>query len=526
DSQCLQRNNRLQRVGSVSYMALKDPEYITISIQHQNECKSFLFAMDLFEVLPREISFQFPRWPTQTKERKTWIRWKQIQQKESPKRPDGQKTQGFSRSAVLDSYTFAKKIAIFTRGPIKYPVLIATFCVSFRSNSMPFQHRQLTLCGNSLSSKFEHHQPGTVKAGNIVKVKVRDLNHTIRIIVKDVENKEPEEAMNELKRLRKENQTLKEKIEQLTKEHKTFKDNPKLFMFYTGFQSYDLFKIFFEFLGPAVNKINYWGSNTRNDDSVTPEYSKRGPKRQMNPEQELFIVLARLRCGLLEQDLAVRCKLSTSHLSRICITWIDILHSHLRAIPIWASKASIQKTMPSCFRISYPTTRVILDCTELFIEMASSYRTQSATFSSYKHQNTAKGLIGIARNGAVTFVSELYPGRTSDQCITKHSGILQLLEEGDSVMADRGFDILEDLPDGVTLNIPAFMRGKDQLTVEEETETRRIASVRIHVERAIERIKNYRILQGKYPTISDVGKHAASSQVGLKSTMIYYIYPL
>ena len=35
----------------------------------------------------------------------------------------------------------------------------------------------------------------------------------------DVENKEPEEAMNELKRLRKENQTLKEKIEQLTQEH-------------------------------------------------------------------------------------------------------------------------------------------------------------------------------------------------------------------------------------------------------------------------------------------------------------------
>ncbi|CAB4009733.1 THAP domain-containing 11 [Paramuricea clavata] len=104
----------------------------------------------------------------------------------------------------------------------------------------------------------------------------------------DVEKNEPEEAMNELKRLRKENQTLKEKIEQLTQEHTK--------------------KIFFEFLGPAVNKINYWGSNTRNDDS---EFSKCGPKRQMKPEQELFIVLARLRCGLLEQDLAVRCKLST-----------------------------------------------------------------------------------------------------------------------------------------------------------------------------------------------------------------------
>ena len=43
------------------------------------------------------------------------------------------------------------------------------------------------------------------------------------------------------------------------------------------------------------------------------------------------------------------------------------------------------------------------------------------------------------------------------------------------------------------------MAGKEQLSLEEELETRSIASVRIHVERAIERIKNYRILQGVIP---------------------------
>ena len=331
----------------------------------------------------------------------------------------------------------------------------------------------------------------------------------------NIENMDPGEVT-ELKRLQKENQELKDIIQKLKQEHnkkvealtneitelnqklkksefslERFKDDPKLFMFYTGFQSYDLFKTFFEFLRPAAGKLIYWGSNTKNDDSATLESSKRGPKRRMSPEQELFIVLTRLRCGILEQDLAARCKLSTSHIGRICITWIDLLHSHLRAIPIWASRANIQSNMPSCFRSSYPKTRVILDRTEIFIEMASSFRTQSATFSSYKHSNTAKGLIGIAPNGAITFVSELYPGRTSDQNVTKHSGVLQLLEHGDSVMADRGFDISEDLPEGVTLNIPPFMNGKDQLSVEEETETRRIASVRIHVERAIERVIEY-----------------------------------
>ncbi len=40
------------------------------------------------------------------------------------------------------------------------------------------------------------------------------------------------------------------------------------------------------------------------------------------------------------------------------------------------------------------------------------------------------------------------------------------------------------------------MNGKEQLSLEEEFETRNIASLRIHVERAIEWIKNYRNLQG------------------------------
>lgn len=63
-------------------------------------------------------------------------------------------------------------------------------------------------------------------------------------------------------------------------------------------------------------------------------------------------------------------------------------------------------------------------------------------------------IIAGSPDSTVTFVSELYPGRTSDRNITKHCGILQLLEEGDSIMADRGFEILDDLPKGVTLNIP------------------------------------------------------------------------
>ena len=62
-------------------------------------------------------------------------------------------------------------------------------------------------------------------------------------------------------------------------------------------------------------------------------------------------------------------------------------------------------------------------------------------------------------------------------------------------MADRGFTIADMLDArGVNLNIPP-MKTRDQFTQNELTTTRRIASLRIHVERAIGRIKSFKILE-------------------------------
>ena len=67
-------------------------------------------------------------------------------------------------------------------------------------------------------------------------------------------------------------------------------------------------------------------------------------------------------------------------------------------------------------------------------------------------------------------------------------------------MADRGFTIKDMLQEiGVDLNIPPFYEGRKQLPAEEVKKGRQIASVRIHVERAIGRIKNFSILRGNFP---------------------------
>ena len=151
--------------------------------------------------------------------------------------------------------------------------------------------------------------------------------------------------------------------------------------------------------------------------------------------------------------------------------------------------------MPSQFRLKYPDTRVIIDCTEIFTETPSSLPVQAAVYSHYKHHHTLKGLIGISPSGVVTFISDLYGGSTSDREITRQSCLLHLLEPGDAVMADKGFDIRYELMlVGAKLNIPPFVRKHAQMSVKDVVKTRQIASLRIHVER-----EQYRILGAVMP---------------------------
>ena len=82
------------------------------------------------------------------------------------------------------------------------------------------------------------------------------------------------------------------------------------------------------------------------------------------------------------------------------------------------------------------------------------------------------------------------------------SGYLDTLDgkSGVSVMADRGFTVRDLLASkGISLNIPPFMQGRKQMSVEDVQRGRHIASLRIHVEHVIGRIKTFAILRGTMP---------------------------
>ena len=152
-----------------------------------------------------------------------------------------------------------------------------------------------------------------------------------------------------------------------------------------------------------------------------------------------------LRLGLFEQDLAYSFAVSQSTVSCIINTCINFIYLQLKQIPLWIPWDLTLLNVPQCFKDKYPFTRVIIDATEVFIEPIALPELQQLTFSTYKNTNTYKGLIGISQSGAVVFVSDLYPGCISDKELTRKCGILDMLDKGDTLMADRGFDIEADL---------------------------------------------------------------------------------
>ena len=296
-----------------------------------------------------------------------------------------------------------------------------------------------------------------------------------------------------------ENSRLKRDLDKCEKKRQYFrleqvKHDDKLIRFYTGFVSYAIFLSFFNFLGPVVNELRYRGEKGGQ--------GLRHRVRMLDPINQLFLTLVKLKLNLKLKDLAFRFGISPSAVSWYINTWICFLYHHLKEIDWTPSVNQVISTLPHSFKKLYPNTFAIIDGSEIFLETPSDLCMQSSTWSQYKHHNMAKFLLACTPNGAISFVSPVFVGSISDIKLTRESGFLTTLQDkpGISIMADRGFTIKDMLKDiGIELNIPPFMEGRAQLPVKEVQEGRRIASVRIHVERAIGRMKNFAILQGTFP---------------------------
>lgn len=108
-----------------------------------------------------------------------------------------------------------------------------------------------------------------------------------------------------------------------------------------------------------------------------------------------------------------------------------------------------------------------------------------------------KYLISSIPDGLINFISKGYGGKISDSLLVQESGYLEVIQLGCGVMADRGFkDIGKLLHDRLChLCRPPSVSSSAKPTIAEVLQTKRIASLRIHIERVIRRVREFEYLK-------------------------------
>ncbi|XP_061177647.1 uncharacterized protein LOC133186406 isoform X2 [Saccostrea echinata] len=270
----------------------------------------------------------------------------------------------------------------------------------------------------------------------------------------------------------------------------------KQFKYYTGLTP-DQFLGVYVFLVPNDQVIPIQFPTNRTEEVMT-----------LTLKNHLFLTIMKLRYDFHYSDLAFRFRISKQTTSVIFTYWINYMFLRFGELSIWPHRNVIKENMPSKFKEEFPTTFGILDCTEIKINKPASLKAQSQTYSDYKSCNTMKGLVVCDPRGSVTFASMLFSGGISDKDIFVQSKFEDMLKDlldegyllqGDGLMADKGFNIEEEVEKcGLQLNIPPFATIGKRMSKSDALLTKKIAKHRVHVERAIERIKRFKILSGKF----------------------------
>ncbi|MEE6483145.1 hypothetical protein FKM82_013448 [Ascaphus truei] len=252
----------------------------------------------------------------------------------------------------------------------------------------------------------------------------------------------------------------------------SIKNESKWVRFYTGFEGYEHLKSFLGFL-------------IADKELCTGKIRKRtevGPQSALSLEDQLFLVLTRLRLGLLLQDLAFRFRVSESTVSRYWLNWTELIHARLTQIPILYNSRYLDLFEPKRIVQYQGLTLIVMDCTDLFFEVQAKDRTKPASTHPCRNHYLRRGYAIASSNGFITFSSSL------------PFGVATKVMDGQPQ---------EELTGGICspLSLPPFLQNIPiQLTHQQQEISRKVLSLLSVIDKAL----NFRFLKGVYPQSMEV----------------------
>lgn len=253
----------------------------------------------------------------------------------------------------------------------------------------------------------------------------------------------------------------------------------------------------------AAKNMDYYGEK----EDAGGERAKRRA-RDLGCKNGLFFALFVIRTGSTLTVASALFGVSKQTAGRAFTTWVCFLRRSLRPFVRFPKIDEVEATAPPNFiRAGLGKCILVLDGVELETMRVWQANMAHVIWSPYKGRPTGKLMVAVTSGGAITYIGPMYGGRLSDSDIVKRSGLIEGLVKmgysgkGFSVMADRGFNPLAAsfLEAGILYVAPPSTRtGEEQFTTEDADISREVANLRIHVERAIGALKEWRYLDTKF----------------------------
>jgi hypothetical protein len=200
--------------------------------------------------------------------------------------------------------------------------------------------------------------------------------------------------------------------------------------------------------------------------------------------EHVLLSLKKIRLNDTNAALATDFCMPESHVHTIFNESVPKLAKYFKRLIFWPPATHIEEMLPAPFKCKYRKLQSILDYLEIEIQ------TLGLTWFNTKHGNTVKYLVSATPHGFINFVSRSYGGRTSDKAVLEGSGYLDCLPHNCQIMVDRRFKQISQI---------LALKNCDAVTTPAVSqcakEVREMADLRVHVEKAIRRLREFRMLR-------------------------------
>ena len=217
----------------------------------------------------------------------------------------------------------------------------------------------------------------------------------------------------------------------------------------TGMKTAAILQAAFEWIdcGGVSSRLKTWHHSQsaarmkKQENDETLRTSSGHSDKLTSPQDCFLLTLCKLRTGLSFSILAGWFGIPYTECVRIFSTWIPYMARFFRSeFPVPTTEELEGRIGAEWMRAYGAPVRLVPDASEFAMESPTSRMAARTVWSEYKQRHTIKVLACICPAGAFVWTSDGFPGRISDLQICEASGFFDIINEGDTLASDKGFD--------------------------------------------------------------------------------------